>query len=156
MASEKIAYQRVGLKYGFMVGVAHIAYFLLMGILDLHHIVELSFISSLFLIVGIVMAISSFKRAKNGMINYFQGLGIGVTTGVVSSVLLAIFLVIYISLIDASYLMNLQASAFFPEGLSLLALFALTIVYGSWPGFFISFIAMQWYKRPDHTMSERV
>jgi hypothetical protein len=156
MTSEKISYQRVSLKYGLIVGIAHIAYFLLMGLLDLHNIIELSFISSLFLIVGIVMAITNFKRAKNGMINYFQGLGIGVTTGVVSSALLAIFLVIYISLIDSSYLMNLQASSLFPEGLSLLALFALTIVYGSWPGFFIAFIAMQWFKRPDHTMTEKV
>jgi hypothetical protein len=156
MEQGNVSYLNIALKYGIIVGVAHIIFFIIMGVLGLQHIVELSFISSIFLIIGIVKAIKSFKRYKNGMINYFQGLGIGVITGLASSVLLAIFLAFYISVIDASYLLNLQASALFPEGLSLLALFALTIVYGTWPGFFIAFIAMQWFKRPDHTMPEHI
>ncbi|GAB3196051.1 tetrahydromethanopterin S-methyltransferase subunit E [Pontibacter aydingkolensis] len=156
MASENISYINISIKYGVLVGIAHIVYFILMGVFGLQHIIELSFISAVFLIVGIVKAIANFKRLKGGEISYFQGLGIGVITGLVSSIVLAVFLVIYISLIDASYLQNLQASALFPDGLSLLALFALTIVYGTWPGFFIAFIAMQWYKRRDHTMPERI
>ncbi|MDX5421119.1 MAG: DUF4199 domain-containing protein [Hymenobacteraceae bacterium] len=127
-----------------------------MRLFGLLHIVELSFFSGLFLIIGIVVAISKFKKIRNGMINYFQGLGIGATVGVVSSSILAVFLAIYISLLDATYLANLQASALFPESISLLWLFILTIVYGTVPGFLIAFIAMQWFKRPDHTVSERV
>jgi hypothetical protein len=156
MASSNVTYQKVSLKYGIFVGIAHIVYFLLMGILGLHHVVELSFLSALFLIVGIVMAISNFKRAKNGKIEYLQGLAIGATTGVVSSSLLALFMVLYISVFDASYIANMQASSLFPASLSVLALFVLTIIYGSLPGFFIAFIAMQWFKRPDHTMSEQI
>ncbi|HEY4651123.1 MAG TPA: DUF4199 family protein [Pontibacter sp.] len=156
MALGKITYQKVSLKYGILVGIAHIVYFLIMGVLGLHHVVELSFLSSVFLVIGIVMAISKFKRAKNGMINYFQGLAIGATVGVVSSTILALFLVLYITVFDATYLAHLQASAFFPQSISLLALFVLTIIYGSWPGFWLAFIAMQWFKRADHSMAERV
>ena len=156
MASENTSYLNIAIKYGIIVGIAHIVYFIIMGVFGLQEEVALSFLSSLFLIIGIVKAIKSFKRYKRGMINYFQGLGIGVITGLVSSIILAIFLAFYISVIDASYLLNLQASALFPEGLSLLALFALTIVYGTWPGFFIAFIAMQWFKRPDHTMPDQI
>lgn len=156
MATGKISYQKVSLKYGILVGLAHIVYFLIMSVLGLHHIIELSFISSLFLIGGIVLAISKFKRAKNGMIRYFEGLGIGATVGAISSVILGIFLVFYISLVNSTYLENLQASALFPEGISLLSLFILTIIYGTIPGFIIAFIAMQWFKRADHTMPERV
>ncbi len=156
METGNVSYLNVALKYGIIVGIAHIVYFIIMGVFGLQHIVELSFISSVFLIIGIVKAIKSFKIYKKGMINYFQGLGIGVITGLVSSTLLSVFLAIYISMIDASYLQNLQASALFPEGLSLIALSALTVVYGTWPGFFIAFIAMQWFKRPDHTMPEQI
>ncbi|MDX5418179.1 MAG: DUF4199 domain-containing protein [Hymenobacteraceae bacterium] len=156
MASTNVTYQMVATKYGIYVGIAHIAYFLIMRLFGLLHIVELSFFSGLFLIIGIVVAISKFKKIRNGMINYFQGLGIGATVGVVSSSILAVFLAIYISLLDATYLANLQASALFPESISLLWLFILTIVYGTVPGFLIAFIAMQWFKRPDHTVSERV
>lgn len=155
MASGKVSYQKLSVKYGIFVGIAHIAFFLLMSLLGLIDTVELSFISSLFLIAGIVFAIMKYKRL-NGSIEYFHGLGIGATVGVVSSVILAVFMVVYINLIDSTYLQNLQASALFPEGISSLWLFILTIVYGTIPGFFIAFIAMQWFKRADHSMPERV
>jgi len=156
MAFGKITYQKVSLKYGILVGAAHIVYFLLMGLLGLHDIVELSFISAIFVVIGIVMAISKFKRLKNGMIHYFQGLAIGATVGVVSSTILGLFLVLYISIFDSTYLAHLQASSLFPESISLLALFVLTIIYGTVPGFIIAFVAMQWFKRADHSLTERV
>lgn len=156
MASGKISYQKVGIKYGIMVGIAHIIYFLIMALFGLLNIVELSFLSGILLVIGIVVAISNLKRAKGGMIRYFEGLGVGATVGVVSSVILGIFLVLYISLVDKTYLESLQASVLFPESISLLSLFLLTIVYGTIPGFWLAFIAMQWFKRQDHTVSERV
>lgn len=156
MALGKITYQKVSLKYGILVGIAHIVFFLIMGMLGLHDVVELSFFSSIFLVIGIVMAISNFKRVKGGVIQYFQGLAIGATVGVVSSTILALFLVLYINLLDATYLAQLQASALFPQSISLLALFVLTIIYGTVPGFIIAFVAMQWYKRADHSLTERV
>ncbi|MBC5773261.1 DUF4199 domain-containing protein [Pontibacter sp. KCTC 32443] len=156
MATGKISYQNVSIKYGILVGIAHIVYFLIMGVLGLHDVIELSFISGLFLVIGIIIAISKFKRLSHGAIRYFEGLGIGATVGVVSSVILAIFLAIYISVFDATYLENLQASALFPESISLLSLMLLTVIYGTIPGFFIAFIAMQWFKREGHSMPERV
>ena len=156
MAFTSVSYQKVALKYGIFVGLAHIVYFLLMRVFGLLHIVELSFFSSVFLIIGITMAIANFKRARGGEIDYFQGLAMGVTVGVVSSTILALFMVFYIGLFDATYLSNLQASAIFPRGLSMIALFALTIVYGTWPGFIIAFVAMQWYKREGRTMPEKI
>ena len=156
MASGRISYQNVAIKYGILVGIAHIVYFLLMGVLGLHDVIELSFLSGLLLVIGIIIAISKYKRLKNGMIRYLEGLSIGAIVGFVSSLLLAIFLVVYINIVNATYLENLQASALFPDSISLLSLFILTIVYGTIPGFLIAFIAMQWFKRADHTMPERV
>ena len=155
MAIGKVSYQKIGIKYGILVGVAHIIYFLLRGVLGLQDVVELSFLSGIFLVIGIIVAISKYKKVNN-TIEYFSGLGIGATVGVVSSVLLAIFLVLYISLYRATYIENLQSSSLFPESISLMWLFILTIVYGTIPGFFIAFIAMQWFKRADHSMPERV
>jgi hypothetical protein len=156
MALSRITYQNVSIKYGIFVGIAHILYFLLMRLLDLQNRVELSFLSALFLVIGIAVAISNFKRAKGGNIKYFQGLAIGATTGVVSSAILALFLIVYVTVIDPVYLSSLQSSAVFPVSLSVLSLFVLTIIYGSIPGFLIAFVAMQWFKRADHTMPERV
>mgnify|MGYP005748702547 FL=1 len=156
MAPSNVSYQSVSIKYGVIVGIVHIAYFLLMWALGLQEIVELSFISGIFLVIGIVVAISKFKRIKKGTIHYFQGLAIGATVGAVSSIILAIFLMIFLSTLGQGYLSSLQASYLFPESLTLLSLFLTTIVYGTVPGVIVGFIAMQWYKRPDHTLPEQI
>lgn len=156
MALSKITYQKVSLKYGIFVGIAHVLFFLIMRLLNLQNRVELSFMSAIFLIVGITVAISQFKKAKGGNINYFQGLAIGATTGVVSSTILALFLVVYVTVLDTAYLANLQSSSLFPVSLSTLSLFVLTIIYGTIPGFLIAFVAMQWFKRADHAIPERI
>ncbi|PKV75703.1 DUF4199 domain-containing protein [Pontibacter ramchanderi] len=156
MALSKITYQKVSLKYGIFVGIAHVIFFLIMRLLNLQDRVEISFLSSLFLIIGITVAISQFKKAKGGNINYFQGLAIGATTGVVSSTILALFLVFYVTTLDTAYLADLQSSSLFPVSLSVLSLFVLTIIYGTIPGFLIAFVAMQWFKRADHAIPERI
>lgn len=156
MATAKVSFQNIAIKYGLMVGAAHIVYFLLMRLLNLIHIVELSYLSGIFLIIGIIVSISKFKRLRGGMINYFEGLGIGVVTAFISSLILAVFLVVFVTLLDDTYINSLSTSALFPEGLSVLTMFWIAVAHGTWPGFFIAFIAMQWFKRPDHTMPERV
>ncbi|WP_162053009.1 DUF4199 domain-containing protein [Pontibacter pamirensis] len=150
MASSNVSYQNIAIKYGILVGIAHIVYFLIMWAIGVLEIIELSFLSGLFLIIGIVVAISSYKKARRGGIRYLEGFGIGATVGVVSSAILALFLVIFLSAFRTGYLENLQASALFPQGLTLLSLFALTILYGTIPGALTAFIAMQWFKREDH------
>ncbi|PRY11923.1 uncharacterized protein DUF4199 [Pontibacter ummariensis] len=156
MASSKVTYQKVSTKWGILTGIAYIAYFLIMWALGVLEIIELSFISGIFLVIGICVAISRLKRARNGNIEYFEGLAIGATVGVISSAILALFLVIFVSVLDTDYLASLQASSFFPEGITKMALFGFTIMYGTVPGLWIAFIAMQWFKRRDHSMSEGV
>jgi hypothetical protein len=156
MALSRITYQKVSLKYGIFVGIAHVLFFLVMRLLNLQNRVELSFLSAIFLIIGIAVAISQFKKAKGGEINYFQGLAIGATTGVISSTILALFLVVYVNVLDTAYLTSLQSSSLFPTSLSVLSLLVLTIIYGTIPGFIIAFVAMQWFKRADHAIPERI
>lgn len=150
MASSNVSFQNVAIKYGILVGIAHIVFFLIMWALGLLEIVELSFISGLFLVIGIVMAISNYKRVRKGGIRYLEGFGVGALVGVVSSVILGLFLVIFMGSFRTGYIENLQASALFPESLTLMSLFALTVLYGAIPGSLIAFIAMQWFKRRDH------
>ena len=150
MASSNVSYQNIAVKYGILVGIVYIVYFILMWAIGVSEIVELSFISGLFLVIGIVIAISNYKKVRRGGIRYLEGFGIGATVGAVSSAILALFLMIFLSTLDAEYLAQLQASSLFPEGLSMFLLFVLTILYGTIPGALIAFIAMQWFKREEH------
>ncbi|WP_460879309.1 hypothetical protein [Pontibacter rugosus] len=64
MASSNITYQKVSIKYGLLVGLAHMVFFMIMWALGLLDTVELSFISGLFLVIGICVAISNFKKQR--------------------------------------------------------------------------------------------
>lgn len=150
MASSNVSFQNVAIKYGILVGIAHIVFFLIMWAIGVLEIIELSFISGIFLVIGIVVAISNYKKARKGGIRYLEGFGVGALVGAVSSAILGLFLVIFLASFRTGYLANLQASALFPESLTLMSLFALTILYGTIPGAWIAFIAMQWFKRRDH------
>lgn len=153
--TKVVSFQNLAVKYGILVGVAHIAYFLLMRILGLIHNIGLSYLSGIFLVVGIVLAISKYKKLKGGMLRYFEGLAIGAITAAVSSLILGLFLVLFVTVFDSTYLDALSASGLFPEGLSVLSLFLVTLLEGTVPGFLVAFIAMQWFKRPDHSMSNQ-
>ncbi|MBF9254758.1 DUF4199 domain-containing protein [Pontibacter sp. 172403-2] len=155
MAYTKVSFQNLAIKYGLLVGVAHIAYFLLMRILGLIHNIGLSYLSGVFLLIGIVVAISKYKKLQGGMLRYFEGLGIGAITAAVSSLILALFLVLFVTLFDSTYIQALSASGLFPEGLTVLSLFLVTLLEGSVPGFIATFVIMQWFKRQDHSVSNQ-
>ena len=155
MVYKKVSFQNLAIKYGIMVGVAHVAFFLFMRLLNLIHNVGLSFLSSIFIIIVIVMAISKYKKLKGGVLHYFEGLAIGAITAGVSSLILGLFLVLFVTVIDSTYLDALSASGLFPEGLSVLSMFLVTLLEGTIPGFIVAFVAMQWFKRQDHSMSGR-
>lgn len=150
---KDVSFQNLGIKYGILVGVAHIAFFLLMRLLNLIHNVGLSFLSGVFIVIGIVLAISKYKKLRGGVVRYFEGLAIGTITAGVSSLMIGLFLVLFVTVIDSTYLDALSASGLFPEGLSVLSMFLVTLVEGTIPGFIVAFIAMQWFKRQDHSIS---
>ncbi|MHA6248440.1 DUF4199 domain-containing protein [Pontibacter sp. CAU 1760] len=152
MASTNVSFQNVAIKYGILVGIAHIVFFLLMWMLGFSENVELSYLSGIFLIIGIVVAISNYKRKSGGIVHYFPGLAIGVITAFVSSLILGLFLLVFVTTLNREYLDALSTSGLFPEGLSVLSMFLVTLVHGTLPGFFIAFISMQWFKRRDHSM----
>jgi len=155
MAYTNVSFQNLAIKYGLLVGAAHIVYFLLMRVLGLTHHIGLSYLSGIFLIIGIVLAISKYKKLKGGMLRYFEGLGMGAITAAVSSLILALFLVLFVTAFDSTYMDALSASGYFPEGLSVLSLFLVTLLEGSVPGFIATFVIMQWFKREDHSISNR-
>lgn len=145
--------EKIGLKYGLLTAFGLIGYFLLMKLLGLSDVIELRFLNGLIMAVGVVMAIKALKTFKEGKIGYFQGLGVGIITGVLATIVFAAFMLIYIKAFDDSLLNVLAGNQFFGERMSItpgLVIFMVLMLEGIISGFMISFIAMQWFKRRDH------
>ena len=145
--------EKIGLKYGLLTAVGLIIYFLLMKLIGLSHIVELRFVNGIIMAIGVSLAIRGHKKRVHGMIGYFKGLGVGVITSVVATVLFAAFMLIFIKTVDQNLLDVLSADRYFGERMQVtpgIVIFSVLLLEGVISGFMISFIAMQWFKRRDH------
>jgi hypothetical protein len=145
--------ENVGLKYGLFTALALILYFLLMKVLGLEQIIELRFLNGLIMAAGVTLAIRAYKKSKEGNIGYFQGLGTGIITSALATVIFAVFMVIYIKGFDNALLDVLAGEQFFGERMAItpgIVIFMVLILEGIISGFMVSFIAMQWFKRRDH------
>ncbi|QCR21667.1 DUF4199 domain-containing protein [Pontibacter sp. SGAir0037] len=145
--------EKIGLKYGLLVAVALIVYFLLMRLIGVEDTIELRFLNAVIMAIGVVMAIKAYKTVRNGDIQYFKGIGTGVLTAVVATVIFAVFMLIYIKAFDDRLLEVLTAESLFGERMTItpgVVVFIVLMLEGVISGFFISFIAMQWFKKPQH------
>ncbi|AKD04413.1 DUF4199 domain-containing protein [Pontibacter korlensis] len=145
--------EKIGLKYGLLTAAGLMAYFLLMKLLGLVHIVELRFLNGVIMAVGIVFALKAYKKFAQGQVAYFKGLGTGLITAVVATVLFASFMVIYVKTAGEAMIEMLSAERYFGERVEStpgVVIFSVLMLEGIISGFMICFIAMQWFKQRQH------
>lgn len=145
--------EKIGLKYGLFTAITLIGYFLLMKLFGLAHIIELRFLNGVIMAIGVTMSIRALKIIRQGNLGYFEGLGVGIITSVLATAIFAAFMVVYIKAFDDSLLKVLSGNQFVGERLAItpgVVVFIVLMLEGVISGFMVSFIAMQWFKRPDH------
>lgn len=139
--------EKLGLRWGLITFLLLSAYFLIMKLAGLVHIIELRFLNAFIMFFGVYKAIDIFKK-RNEKFRYFTGLAVGTYTAIVSSALFTIFGLLYVLVLDPSFMTELKQKE--PLGLFMnkfLAVFQI-FIEGSISGFVFSFIIMQWYKEP--------
>lgn len=147
--------EKIGLKYGLMTAAGLIGYFLIMRLIGLVHIVEFRFLNAVIMAIGIVLALRAYKRIKHGNIGYLSGLGAAFLTSLVSTLIFSLFMLVYIKAFDDSLLKVLTANRMVGEQVANtpgLVIFMVLIMEGVISGAMIGFIAMQFFKREDHTV----
>ena len=147
--------EKIGLKYGLLTAIGLIGYFFIMKMIGLSHIVELRFLNAVILSFGIVVALRGFRKAKNEHFGYLSGLGLAFLTSLVATLIFSAFMLIYIKTFDNSLLNVLSNNSLVGERISStpgLVIFMVLMLEGIISGAMIGFIAMQFFKRPDHTV----
>ena len=147
--------EKIGLKYGLLTAAGLIGYFFIMKMIGLSHIVELRFLNAVILTIGIVMALRGFKQVKKEHFGYLSGLGLAFITSLVATIIFSAFMLIYIKTFDNSLLDVLTHNRLVGERISStpgLVIFMVLMLEGVISGAMIGFIAMQFFKRPDHTV----
>jgi hypothetical protein len=94
----------VAFKWGIILGLVSFVWFIILAITEQQSNAALSMIGFIFLIGGIILAMREYKSLRNSFLSFKQGLGLGVLTTLVSSIVSGILTFVYMSFIDTTYM----------------------------------------------------
>ena len=89
---------RIHENYGLKIGVALILYFVIMNLIGLAYIVELRLFNVVIQAAGVYFALKKFRKTHHDHLNYFRALATGVAAGAIGSILLGVFMFVYMKL----------------------------------------------------------
>ncbi|ELR69450.1 hypothetical protein C900_04982 [Fulvivirga imtechensis AK7] len=78
-----------------------------MRISGLLYVVELRVMNIFIMIAGILTAIKALRRMSPEEFTYFKGMGTGILTGIVGSVLFGLFIFFYVSFLDTGLMQSI-------------------------------------------------
>ena len=145
MENHKYTFENIAIRYGLMTTVWLIAYFLIMKLVGLVHILELRTLNFVFLVGGIYLAIRRYKK-HNDSTTYLQGIGIGLLTSGVAVLPFALFIFIYLQL-DQGLLNYIIEQDQFGQHLNSYILAFIVAFEGFFSGMILTFIIMQYMKK---------
>lgn len=82
--------------YGTLIAIALIAYFFLMYLVGLVHVIELRLVNLLFLLAGVYFALRQYRRTHRGHMDYFHAFTTGIGTAAIGTLTFAVFILIYL------------------------------------------------------------
>ncbi|GAA4297464.1 DUF4199 domain-containing protein [Nibribacter koreensis] len=146
--------QKTGTYYGFLTGLAAIVYIILIKVIGQIENVGLHFLVGVILVIGVVLAIKHHKAVKHGHINYLEGIGVGFLVGLVAALIYTIFHVISNFAFDSAFSYPYMADNTYGEQQGIWIVAFIWLLLGVVIGAFVGYIAMQFFKRPDHKLSD--
>lgn len=101
---ENASTARVALKFGVLGAVVIMVYTTILNVFGLSFNKGLGFVSYLFLIPAIILALNDFRQQNKGFIAYGEGLGLGSLLSAVLGLLVSMFGMFYTRFIDPTIL----------------------------------------------------
>jgi len=144
MASNNLSVEKVAIKYGLIIFLSLVLYFLFMKLIGLFEIHELRGLNFFILIAGIWKALTYYK--KKGNLEFFEGIGLGSLTALIGVIPFAIFIFFYLQ-VDSQFLANIKEHESFGQYLNPYILAFLIAFEGGISGVLVSFGMMQYLKK---------
>jgi hypothetical protein len=143
--TSKTTIQRLGIQWGLIATVGMILYFLLMDAFNLTTRTELRVFNLIIQGSAITIPLLQFRKI-HGKIKYFQGLALGSLVTLVNVATFAVFIAVFLSAIDPSFMEYLRENELLGSYLNpLIAAWAI-FIEGLFSGIFVTFTMMQYLK----------
>ena len=98
---------RIAERYGLFIALGLVIFFFVMRLLGLLYVVELRVFNLVVVVLGILGALKTMMGKLPERFTYFQGMGTGILTGIIGTVVFALFVFIYVSFIDAGLMQSI-------------------------------------------------
>lgn len=108
MKTSTPSIEKIGFKVGFITFLSLVAYFMIMKFFGLSHVLELRFFNFVILAIGIGYGINKLKNELQESDFYMQGWGEGMIISLVSIILFALFMSIYLSYFDEELMQHIR------------------------------------------------
>ena len=144
MDNTKPAIDKVAIKYGLIIFISLVIYFLLMKFIGLFEIHELRGLNFFILFGGIWLALKHYRQ-RSGL-NYFEGIALGSLTGLTGVLPFAVFIFFYLQ-VDTRFMANIVATEAFGQFLNPYILAFLIAFEGGISAVLVSFGMMQYLKK---------
>ncbi|WP_149240547.1 DUF4199 domain-containing protein [Dyadobacter sp. 32] len=108
---EKVSTARIALKYGVLASVVIMVFTTIINVTGQSQNKWLTSLSFVFMIVGIVVAMKSFKEENKGFMTYGEGLGLGSLVSAIMGLLGSTFSVLYNKFIDPTIITQAMDTA---------------------------------------------
>lgn len=137
----------IPLRYGVILGVILIVYFLILSLFGLHTYVWFSLANAVFTGIGIFIATRDFKAKKKNF-RYHKGFVAGLKTGFIATVIFTVFFAIYASNINPSFTDELLSTwhALPVSGTGFGQIILVVATMGFVSTFILTFVCMQLFK----------
>jgi hypothetical protein len=140
-----VVVKRSGLLFGILTASAMIFFFLLMRLLNLHHIYELRYINIIILFFGDWLALRRLRKSR-GSFGYLEGLGYGFGITLIASAIFTAFMSFYFLVIDPSFMEFIKQNTPNGRNLNMWMLGAILFSESISSGVIITLILMHSYK----------
>lgn len=144
---SKYSIEKIGLRYGIYAAVAYILFFILMQVVGLAHFYWLRALNYLFLFAAVFMSIREYKNTHKSTFAYLNGIGVGVIASVISCLIFAVFLCVYLGAINPDFMVAIKEKEMFGEYLNPYIASAAVLLEGSFSGITTAFILMPYFKQ---------
>jgi len=139
-------FDKIAIKYGLLTFLGLIAYFLIMKLVGLVHIVELRVLNLFILSYGVWFAIKQYLKISGNSFVYLQTLALGVFVSLVAVLPFAIFIFFFMSW-DANFMQMIITTEWFGQYMNPYIISFLIFFEGMISGFFIAYTLMQYMKK---------
>jgi len=146
METSKPSMERFGIVTGVITSLALIAYFMLMKVLGLAHVLELRFFNFIIIATALFISIRKYKERLHEREFYLKGLGEGMMVTATTTVIFGIFMGFYLAYMDPALMDIIRAESSFGRYLDPLMVVFSIFLEGMASGAVITFAIMQYLK----------